>query len=132
MEALPELLPPVQTALLDLLALVLAGRTFRRDVALPHRQLLVAAITAGNCSSSRTFRQLLLHIFERVHTGMSSCRAALSPHRQLLAAAVAADSWWPAPLFPAHSPARLADPTGVFSIAAGASWPSPQMRHHRL
>ena len=46
-EALPELLPPVQAALLDLLALVLAGRTFRRDVAPPHRQLLVQAITSG-------------------------------------------------------------------------------------
>ena len=40
-------MPPVQAALLDLLALVLAGRTFRRDVAPPHRQLLVQAITSG-------------------------------------------------------------------------------------
>ncbi len=80
-EALPELLPPVQTALLDLLALVLAGRAFRRDVAPPHRQLLVAAITAGyalpRVRSGSCFRTFL-----RAH--IPACAFAATPSRHIV------------------------------------------------
>lgn len=48
-EALPELLPAVQGELLDMLALVLAQRTFTRTSPL-RRAALTAALAAGNAS----------------------------------------------------------------------------------
>lgn len=46
MEALPELLPAVQAELLDVLALVLAQRTFQRTSPL-RRNALTVALAAG-------------------------------------------------------------------------------------
>ena len=46
-EALPELLPVVQGALLDLLSLVLAKKAFRRDTPLQYQKALAAAIHSG-------------------------------------------------------------------------------------
>lgn len=51
-EALPELLPVVQGALLDLLSLVLAKKAFRRDTPLQYQKALAAAIHSGTVNTA--------------------------------------------------------------------------------
>ena len=75
-EALPELLPPVQGALLDLLALVLAGRTFRKDVTTGYRQQLMSAISSG-------FEPLLVAFVGWQHQFCEGV-GSLTPHRHCM------------------------------------------------